>query len=217
MFLHRDGLEGQILWWDLLVNETTALRVALPVLVTIAVGTSVAEDRERNFLVLVAARGVSRTTYLSGKLLGGALASGPVFALWAASLGIVAWSVGWPVSEATGDVVPPFQPGFPVSAAGIIVTYALAIGAGAMFFASMCVLLALLTKNLFVVMSVPMLIHLTVQILLQLRVPWINPAANLELDTPGLTPIITVLFWSIATGALVTLSFIVMKRKEAIG
>ncbi|MGH8901143.1 MAG: ABC transporter permease [Egibacteraceae bacterium] len=212
---HAEGLDGQLAWWAVLREWLNPLHLLLPLLVSVLVGSSVVEDRAAGFVRLVTARSVSRISYVAGKFIGAAIVLIVALGCSVVALGLLAWIVGPAEGTAHPNGVP-FVAGFPRTGLGIVLTVAAITTAGAVLYTAFSVFVSMVTKNVYVVTTLPVLTHLTVMLTLSQRFPQLNPVENLVLEAPGLTPASVFAFWVGGAALLLGSALILAGHQEVL-
>lgn len=211
----RDGLEGQLLWFEVYRGSAEFLLLMLPLLVAVACGTSTADDRRTGFSALELARGATSRQLLIARFLVTA-AVGAVVGAVAVSVPLgMAYLVG--PRDAPGLGVPPLGPSF--SSSSTLVVCAAWIGLAAVaggVFGMTSVALGLITTNAFAVLITPGVLHVIASLLLFRRtgaLGTLNPMDNLTLGSPRVSPVSVTIFWSALFVSVGVLGAVALKAR----
>lgn len=214
VFRNRDGLGGQLAWWSIYRTSLVSLHVALPLISSIAAGTSLVDDRSTGFVRFVLCRSVSHTRYLVAKYCAGAIVAAAVIALPIFLLALFALSVGPTTGTSSGTT--PLPSSFPQSQLAVLTLFPVSAALGAAFFLSLNTLAALATKNRYIVVSLPLLVHLGLTFMTSLKYPRFNSFLNLQLEGEDLSPLSVSLFWILGIGVSLCLALAVAARREGL-
>lgn len=210
----RDGLQGQLLWFEVYQGSAEFLLLMLPLLVAIACGTSTADDRRTGFSALQLARGATSRQLLRARL--------AVTMAVGATVGAVTVSVPLGMAylvaprEAPGLGVPPLGPSFSSSPLVACVAWiGLAAVAGGLF-GLMSVALGLMTTNAFAVLIAPAVLHVISSLLVFRRtgaLGVLSPIDNLTLGSPRVSPVSVTAFWSTLLLGAVVLAAVALRAR----
>jgi hypothetical protein len=130
-------------------------------------------------------------------------------------LGIFIWSIGNPTR-----LEPPFNPlpsGFPQSSAAVIGMYSLTAALSSIFFLAITVVAALVTKNRYLVGSMPLLVHLALVYSTPIQqFPQFNPLLNLQLNNEHISLVSILVFWLAGISICVLIAILLTARREGL-
>lgn len=208
------GLDGQLPWWAVFRSHMSSFGIFLPMMTSVAVGTSLVEDRN-GFLRFVLVRSTSRWQYVLAKYLGAsAVLAGTVgsLVLW---FGTLIRTVG-PSSGTAYIDTDSLPPGYMEAGVGIVPVLAASMVLGAFLYLAVACLLAVLTRNIFVVVTTPFLVHLLGLLTVQGRWRVLNPLDNLLVELSRITPLWTFCYWLTMTSAVLVIALVTAARQESL-